>query len=220
MKPILADAERRYHLWRGIRRFRGELGIGNISEVAIAEMWLGWGNYGYSASPALVQFACEQAMRQPSRNVLELGCGLTTLALGLVAEHLGNRIQSIDHELNWCSRLRSILAGLGITSVTVEHRALEDYGHFDWYRSDDLPDLQSIGLLLVDGPPGITRGGRRGAIDVLATRLPDDVHVILDDVNRDDELRLATEWAASKAMTVEKYRVSSNRAFAHLTPRG
>lgn len=220
MKKILASVERRYHLWRGVRRFRGELAVGRVSELAIHEMWLGWGNYGWSASPALVQAACEQAMRQASRNVLELGSGLTTLALGLVAQHLGNRVISIDHDADWSVKLQSDLAGAGITSVTVECRALRKYGDFDWYESDQFPDLECIGLVLVDGPPGTTHGGRRGVLEILAARLPYDAHVILDDVNRDDEWRLASEWATSRAFKMEVYRTAHTRAFAHLTPRG
>lgn len=216
MKRILAEVERRYHLWRGVRRFRGELRSGLVSDLAINEMWLGWGNHGYAASPALVLAACEQAKRLAPRNVLELGCGLSTLALGLVAEHMGTQVTSIDHDDDWCMTLRSRLIGMGIQSVTIQHRPLRSYGDCDWYENDSLPELKDIGLLLVDGPPGVTRGGRKGALENLAQRLPAEAHVILDDVSRDHEWQLANEWATMCALKMEVYRISSMRAFAHL----
>ena len=127
-----ARLESRYLLWRGVP-VQGKLQAQRISERAISEMWLGWGNTNWSASPQLIAAVSSVCLSDSSGCVVELGTGLSTLALGLVADTNGFKVTSIDHDAHWCITVREILRRSSIRNVEVIHFPLISYGDFDWY---------------------------------------------------------------------------------------
>lgn len=60
-------------------------------------------------------------------------------------------------------------------------------------------------LVLCDGPPGNTPGGRYGLLPVLGHRLSPSVVILLDDAGRPDERAIADRWTAELGgtMTIE-----------------
>lgn len=219
VKGALKELESRYLLWRGIRRFRSDLTVGRISELAIHEMWMGWGNIAWSASPSFALISGETARSIAPKHTLEFGAGLTTLVLGLVAEASGTRCVSIDHEEKWCDIVDRRLKRYGIRSVDLHHRPLKDYGDFDWYDDGAFPSLNDVGLIVVDGPPGFTKGGRQGIVHRRSQTIAAASTIILDDVSRPAEWSLACEIAENHGLDHVTYRVSTQRAFSVLSVR-
>jgi len=55
-----------------------------------------------------------------------------------------------------------------------------------------MPD--SFSLVICDGPPGKTRGGRYGVVPVMKERLKPGCVILLDDTGREEERKLASRW--------------------------
>ncbi|MCV5153746.1 hypothetical protein OFC46_28050, partial [Escherichia coli] len=75
-----------------------------------------------------------------------------------------------------------------LKNVSVRLAELKDYGDFSWYNTQviyDFPD--SFSLVVADGPPGNTKGGRIGLLPLLKDRLSNDVQILLDDAERESE---------------------------------
>ena len=59
-------------------------------------------------------------------------------------------------------------------------------------------------MVICDGPPSTTRGGRYGMGSVLRGRLPSGATILLDDASRSDETRIAAQWVSEFDMTCER----------------
>jgi hypothetical protein len=84
----------------------------------------------------------------------------------------------------WC-------AGL---DVHIRPAPLEEKGEFAWYRvPNGLPDW--FALVICDGPPGTTEGGRYGLMPVMRERLTGSI-IVLDDTNRTKEQAILNRWCS------------------------
>src|SRR5690606_18547556 len=80
--------------------------------------------------------------------------------------------------------------GLGAT-VEVRHAPLVAR----WYEASVFADIDTIDLLIVDGPPATTgQLARYPALPLLAERLSPGAVVVLDDAERDAEAEIARRW--------------------------
>ena len=61
-----------------------------------------------------------------------------------------------------------------------------------YIQPNSMPD--KFGLVICDGPPGNTIGGRYGLIPVMRTRLSKGTLILLDDASRPDEQNIAERW--------------------------
>jgi len=73
---------------------------------------------------------------------------------------------------------------------------LKDYGDFCWYDAPLASMPASFSLVVCDGPPGATKGGRYGLVPVLGKRLSYGCVIMLDDAAREQELAIARRWEA------------------------
>lgn len=213
MKGFASRVESEYHLWRGLRRLRGELRTGVVSRQALAEIWLGWGNVGFSCSVDCLGELAALALSDNRGTILEFGGGVSTLMLSVISEFTGERVVTIEHDEGWCQDLRKTLARRTAGQFDVRHAPLENRGERVWYRLDQLPPLVDVALVFVDGPPGSTSGGRRGVLESVAPHLPGTAAVVIDDTNRDADRRIAEEWAAMRGLRRKVYNASRDRAF-------
>lgn len=71
---------------------------------------------------------------------------------------------------------------------------LKDYGDFCWYDAplESMPD--SFSLVICDGPPGATKGGRYGLVPFMRDRLRSGCVILLDDAEREEERTIAARW--------------------------
>ena len=75
------------------------------------------------------------------------------------------------------------------------------YGDFDWYEvTPNLPE--EFSLVVCDGPPGMTRGGRYGLLPVMRERLHG-AEVLLDDASRAEEQKILSVWKTEFGTTYE-----------------
>ena len=183
-----------YRFWRAMRRFLGEVQHGqDVGHDLLAELIQGWGNT-WSAQTEYLD-ACLREARTTNGPILECGSGLSTLLIGAVAQSRGTRVWSLEHDPKWAEIVQKYLQKYRIFSVTVSLAPIRSYGDFDWYA---LPSLQTlpgkISLVICDGPPGGTRGGRYGLVPVMLDKLGQDCVLLLDDGAREQERLIAGRW--------------------------
>ena len=170
----------------------GEDGI--PSEQTVRALVYGWGNTKWAADPAYIRTFMQYA-RQAANDILECGSGLSTLLLGLAARDTDVRVWSLEHDAEWADRMESLLARYGIDTVTVCSSPLCDFGDFEWYDAplDRLP--KRFDVVVCDGPPYTTRGGRYGLVPVFGSRLCPGTVILLHDAQRRQEQNIAATWA-------------------------
>jgi len=177
--------------------------------------WLnfGWGNEGWSADTAYLRAMCRWAS-QVRGPILECGSGLTTIMLGMVAP---GRVTSLEHLSEWQRHVQQTTARHSI-GTNVLAAPLTDYGEFDWYS---LPPSLSNGyeLVICDGPPGATRGGRYGLLPTIGHLLAPNALILMDDIERRDEQDIIQRWVREFGVSSEECR-TANSAYAILKVDG
>ena len=193
-----ARSERR--LRRALRRI-SQLSEGQLpSRELLHELQVGWGNDGFAARYDYLEEVIERAAKT-SGPILECGTGLTSVLLGLYAGRRDVQTWSLEHIPEWHARVTATLQRHRIPGVDVCLAPLRNYGDFQWYDPplDALPETFS--LVICDGPPGTTQGGRYGLLPVLGTRLADTL-ILLDDADREGETDVLRRWASEKKIGV------------------
>lgn len=166
----------------------------------------GWGNPGAVAGSEYLEEVSRAGSKATA--VLECGSGATTLLLGAI----GVPTWSLEQHAGWAEKAREGLRLVGARSGRVIDAPLVSYKVADWYRVPDaLPDR--FDLVICDGPPGDSRGGRSGLWEVLGDRI-DGATVLLDDAGRPAESELVANL--ERAGWTVTLRGSAPRTFAVL----
>ncbi len=162
-------------------------------DAMLDDLIYGWGNEGYSALNEFLQ-SCIREYRSVDGPVLECGSGLSTVILGALADRLNREHWVLEHDRNWAARLQACLNRYDIRSVRMCVGPLKDYGDYSWYGEfpDAMPD--AFPLVICDGPPGDTAGGRFGLVPVMRAKFPRGSIILLDDVGRHGERCVADRW--------------------------
>lgn len=189
LRPALAHLER--DLRAGARP----------SEPLLRQLVGGWSNRWYSANTNLLD-AILDWLPKTSGPILECGSGLSTLLLAAAAAQSGRTVISLENNAAWACRVLSAVPAHLRPYASVKLAPIGDFGDFEWYsvKPEDLPS--SIGLVICDGPPGTTRGGRYGLAPVLARSLAAGCIVILDDAQRPGEREVMQRWQSDFRATV------------------
>ena len=173
-----------------------------------------WGNTEWTASRELLvqllTYACDVPADQM---IVECGSGLSTFILSQLV--MPDRLLSLEHDESWAKEASERIPHL---ADYVEHVPLHDYGEYDWYKNGWKPSLP-IGLLVVDGPPGSTKGGRYGALPQMYEYFAPRFRVILDDASRPDERAIAERWKSEYGLTVIYKTTHCGRGFAVMEGR-
>ena len=161
----------------------------------------GWGNEEWSALDEYLS-ACIREAAAATGPILECGSGLSTLLVGSVAVKRGLRYTALEHNAEWAERVRNALKEFGITGVDLLLTPLSNYGDFDWYNVEP-GCLPGPALIICDGPPGSTRGGRYGLCRVLRNIIKYGCVILLDDAGRTQEIEIARQWQQEMHASVE-----------------
>jgi len=176
----------------------------------------GWGNERWTAEAPYLS-AVVRAAEKVNSSILECGSGLTTLMMGAIAARRGIHVHALEHDADWYARVSDALARFRLTHVTLHHAPLRDYGTYDWYgvRLESLPS--DFSLVVCDGPPGVTRGGRSGMLPIMRDKMAKSFSIFVDDTNRPGEGELAQRWFAELGAKPALH--SGGRGFARIAVR-
>jgi predicted O-methyltransferase YrrM len=182
--------------------------------AVLKDLMHGWGNVFMAAQEDFIRASLACA-RETDGPILECGSGLSTVLLGVVADRTGATVYSLEHQAVWAQRVSRVLRRYGIASVELFVSDLRGYGAYSWYDPpvDHLPE--DVSLVVCDGPPGTTRGGRYGLLPVMRSRLRPGCVILLDDAQRPDEREIAARWA--RELGTDFAIEGSGKMFARLT---
>ena len=203
LKHFLKEQRRRYLFYRLMESIVADpdslMTARNFDYPRLTNLW---GNEGWSASREYLT-GCLAAAHVTRGAILECGTGLSTLLLGIIAGRTGQKVWSLEHDEAWARRIGTCLTRHGIDSVEVCVRPLRNYGSFHWYDPplDALPT--DFSLVVCDGPPGSTPGGRSGMLPVMRSHLGPGCVILLDDADRAEEQAIAAEWGRELATSIK-----------------
>jgi hypothetical protein len=185
------------------------------SRELLTKLQTGWGNESYAASCDYLEEVIKRACTTTGP-ILECGSGLTSLLLGVVAGRRGVEIWSLEHVPEWHARLELVFRKYRISGVHIHLAPLRKYGEFFWYDPplDALPD--NFSLVVCDGPPGQTLGGRYGLLPLLGSHLTAGALILLDDANREGEAETLSRWIDEENVRVA-LREAPTGSFALVT---
>jgi predicted O-methyltransferase YrrM len=159
--------------------------------------------------PAALAAVCNEIAFADRRELVELGSGISTVALARLARERGARLTSVEHQPDWAQVVRSQLEREDLADVaSLVEAPLEPHplalDGAPWYADAALSELPADGidLLLVDGPPGYGDGMERSrypALPALEERLSPTAMIVLDDAGRAGEQDVLARWQAEGA---------------------
>ena len=170
----------------------------------LSDLIYGWGNETFSAREEYLSACLEHALVRRG-SILECGSGLTTILVGALLERCGGSLCALEHDAAWYEKIGACLEHYGIHCAHVVHAPLINYGTFSWYDVplEALP--QRISLIICDGPPAGTPGGRYGVVPLMRERLAPGSVVLLDDAGREQEHAIADRWSAELGRRYEMF---------------
>ena len=177
-----------------------------------------WNNEGFAARIEYLRAVAQHAL-QAQGPILECGSGLTTLILGIFGAQRGVETWTLENSPAWHRRLTETLRRQNVGGVHNCLASLRNYGSFSWYdpAAHNLPD--KVRLVVCDGPPGTTHGGRYGLVPIMQSRLSAGTVILLDDADREAETEAVSRW--SELLDLEISRQQQSRGeFAIITIRG
>ena len=159
-----------------------ERGLPSVSVEVLRELIEFWGNKSWSAKEEYLTGIIQHAW-EAQGTILECGSGLSSLILGLLARHTGQRLVCLEHDADWAFVIRNSLAQADLSFVELLHTPLESFDTYDWYSvPDGTFTPREVSLTICDGPPEGTRGCRYGMLPVMLPNLSPGAVVLLDDV--------------------------------------
>ena len=201
---------KQYIFWRAMRRFSNLPDYNVVPITVLSELIYGWDNPWSAKHEYLRTFL--QYAQTANGPILECGSGLSTVLLGLVAQRNGNKVWSLEHDSFWAEKVRSTLKRYDIRSVELCTAPLRNYGPYSWYDppKDRMPE--DFSMVICDGPPGKTPGGRYGMLPMMKSHLKPGCIVLLDDAKRAGERKIVARWAEELGTS---YRIlGSEKPFA------
>jgi predicted O-methyltransferase YrrM len=156
---------------------------------------------GWAASPDFLLELVRHTRANRPLTVVECSSGASTLVLARCLQLNGaGKVLSLEHDPYYAAQTRQQLLRHGLQDwAQVLDAPLQPYALADeswpWYDLSELPANLAIDLLVIDGPPQVTRAqARYPAGPVLFPRLNPGGQVFLDDASRIDELAILQRW--------------------------
>jgi hypothetical protein len=208
-RPIKSFLLRR-QLRRAIEKIR-RLPKGVVpSRELLSELMAGWGNEGYAANLDYLEEVAKRAV-SAAGPVLECGSGATTILLGVLCAKREIEVWSLEHSPEWRARIVEFLERSGISGSGVCSAPLVEYGEFDWYDPPLAKLPKNFALVICDGPPGSTKGGRYGLLPVMNDRLESGSYVLVDDAGRPAEAEMIERWEREFQFETETFNAQGGK---------
>ena len=160
-----------------------------------------WSNTGWSADIDYLEETARTALESDGP-ILECGSGLTTLLIGLLAKKRDIALWSLEHHGEWYQRVKKVLDDYRLDNVSLCLLPLKDYGEYTWYSLPDSNHPEDFRLVICDGPPADTPGGRYGFMPVMKPYLARDCVILCDDAEREDETKIINKWNAEVGLDI------------------
>lgn len=168
----------------------------------IEELIFGWGNEAWSAERAYLE-ACIKNALETAGPILECGSGISTLILATIAQKRDINHVVLENSPQWAAKIRQELDHFGLSNTHIEDCPIVPADGFSWYDVKNLKPEHPFNLIICDGPPSTTPGGRFGLLPSMQAHLAPSCRILLDDADREEEHAIVEKWKSMAAMTVE-----------------
>ena len=159
----------------------------------LSELISAWGNSGWIAQEEYLR-CCIATALVAAGPTLECGSGLSTLLLGAVAQQRGKEHWALEHLPEWAARVHRSLSRHQVHAVKLCTAPLKTYAGYAWYDPPLARMPSAFSMVVCDGPPADTVGGRYGLVPVMRRRLAPGCVILLDDAVREHERAIARRW--------------------------
>jgi hypothetical protein len=211
-KRSVKKAWQDHQIGRAVRKI-ARLDQGQLpNHQLIAELIRAWQNQEFVANSEYLNEVARRSV-ETRGPILECGSGVTTVLLGLLCAARKVEVWTLEHSPEWQQRLDEVLKKNHISGVNLCSAPLTEYGDFVWYNCPLSQMPPEFSLVVCDGPPGTTKGGRYGLMPILGDRLPRGSIVVLDDADRPGEVELMRRWENEFGFEIEVMD-SQGRQFA------
>ena len=152
-------------------------------------------------SPTILLLLRAIVLESRPQLVLEAGSGISTVVLGYSLREAGaGRVVAMEDDPAFVEKTIELIGMHGLTGIaSVVHAPLDEYAfgpeNWVWYAEHAWSELESIDVVVVNGPSSVvTEGVRYPALPLLAGHLADRAVVALDDSQRAGERRILRRW--------------------------
>ncbi|MFC4533917.1 class I SAM-dependent methyltransferase [Sphaerisporangium dianthi] len=182
---------------------------------------------GWAASPDVLRLLIERVAADHPKIIVECGSGASSVWLGYAVQRFGGgRIVALEHDERFAEASRDLVAAHGLQDVVeVRHAPLTPWTAggetFPWYDTRAVDDLNGVGLVFVDGPPGaVAPLARYPALPVLLPRCAEGAWFVMDDTDRPGEREAADRWLTEHPeLTGFAYPAEKGAMILRRTPR-
>lgn len=164
-----------------------------LPEMLFELLAWGWGNRAYIVEVEYLRAIIDRS-RAATGSILECGSGLSTLVAGALIDGSKTTLYSLEHDPDWYARISGMIKRLKLRNVRPIYAPLNDFGEFCWYDVANSGLPLDISLVLCDGPPGQTKGGRYGLLPVMRAHLVPGASILVDDYKRSEEQAVVERW--------------------------
>lgn len=159
----------------------------------------------WAASPDFLQIIIKILLEKKPLTVIECGSGVSSVVIGYLLEKNGQgHLYSLENSDVYTTKNKTLIQQhtLG-NQVSILHAPLIQMDINDeqkkWYNTNQIADIQSIDMLIVDGPAG----DRYPVLPILHQRLSDNAIIIIDDCNREKDRENVLRWLREFPLEVE-----------------
>jgi predicted O-methyltransferase YrrM len=156
---------------------------------------------GWALSPDALRLIMQELFVRRPQLIVECGSGSSSIWLGYAVQQLGTgQVVALEHDERFLNLSRDLVRAHALDDVVeIRYAPLVPWdggtGPQPWYDTEAIEDLEKIGLLLVDGPPGTLHDAARyPAAPLLLQRCTDHALIVLDDVVRAKENAVSDRW--------------------------
>ncbi|MFT7673806.1 MAG: putative O-methyltransferase YrrM [Gammaproteobacteria bacterium] len=161
-----------------------------------------------AASPDFLHLLANEIFRLRPLLIVEVGSGTSTLVAAYCLKKIGQgKIISLDHLEKYASITQQTIKSHDLDNFAeVVYSPLKTYekdgASLLWYDDSVLKPVDSIDLLIVDGPPkGVSELARYPALPLLKDKLHEGSIVLLDDGARVEETKTVALWEKELGLT-------------------
>ncbi|AFZ47932.1 hypothetical protein Cyast_1979 [Cyanobacterium stanieri PCC 7202] len=156
---------------------------------------------GWTVNPDFAKTIMNNILISKPSLVLEMGSGVSTIIAAYSLKKLNQgKIISLEHKSDFVAQSRKQINDHGLQNFAeIIHAPLkkwhENQQEWLWYDISKIESIQSIDIVIVDGPPRkIQTMSRYPALPILFNKLTNNSIIILDDFKRKDLNKMVDLW--------------------------
>ena len=175
-----------------------------------------YGNTSWTANSEYICLVIGYIINSNNRNIIELGSGLTTIIFSLISKKYKIKYFAIENNNIYYQHMNRLFDRLNIDKTNIQYTPLKNYGDYYWYDIKKLKLVEeSLNLVICDGPPQTTIGGRFGLVNLI-NKLTKNGLIILDDANKDKQKNLL-DYIHNNYKNLFTYFLNTNTAIIKWT---